>query len=76
MRVMFTSLLQKPEVFLGAFFECPGYSLLIYVMIGSAFNDVGPKFTCVDPTGDQPLLDMIVSVDKVCSSCDNHILIY
>ena len=30
----------------------------------SAFNDFGPKFTCVDPTGEQPLTGMIVSVDK------------
>ena len=31
----------------------------------SAFNDFGPKFTCIDPTGEQPLTGMIVSVDKV-----------
>ena len=31
----------------------------------SAFNDFGPKFTCVDPTGEQPLSGMIVSVEKV-----------
>lgn len=31
----------------------------------SVFNDFGPKFTCVDPTGEQPLTGMIVSVDKV-----------
>ena len=30
----------------------------------SAFNDFGPKFTCVDPTGEQPLTGMIVSIDK------------
>jgi len=30
-----------------------------------AFNDFGPKFTCVDPTGEQPLSGMIVSVEKV-----------
>ena len=29
------------------------------------FNDFGPKFTCVDPSGEQPLTGMIVSVDKV-----------
>ncbi|EIM88494.1 ubiquitin activating enzyme [Stereum hirsutum FP-91666 SS1] len=33
-------------------------------LFGSAFNDFGPKFTCVDPTGEQPLTGMIVSVDK------------
>ena len=31
-----------------------------------AFNDFGPKFTCVDPNGEQPLSGMIVSVEKVC----------
>jgi ubiquitin-activating enzyme E1 len=35
----------------------------------SVFNDFGPKFTCVDPTGEQPLTGMIVSVDKVIPSC-------
>ncbi|PPQ95518.1 hypothetical protein CVT26_008546 [Gymnopilus dilepis] len=33
-------------------------------LFGSAFNDFGPKFTCVDPTGEQPLTGMIVSIDK------------
>ncbi|KAJ2933673.1 hypothetical protein H1R20_g3400, partial [Candolleomyces eurysporus] len=33
-------------------------------LFGSAFNDFGPKFTCVDPTGEQPLSGMIVSVAK------------
>ncbi|KAG8967631.1 hypothetical protein FRC03_009660 [Tulasnella sp. 419] len=33
-------------------------------LFGSAFNDFGPKFTCVDPTGEQPLTGMIVEVDK------------
>ncbi|KAG5654065.1 hypothetical protein H0H81_007791 [Sphagnurus paluster] len=31
-------------------------------LFGSVFNDFGPKFTCVDPTGEQPLTGMIVSV--------------
>jgi len=31
----------------------------------SIFNDFGPKFTCVDPTGEQALSGMIVSIDKV-----------
>jgi ubiquitin-activating enzyme E1 len=31
----------------------------------SVFNDFGPKFAVVDPTGEQPLTGMIVSVDKV-----------
>uniref|UniRef100_D8PKV1 Ubiquitin-activating enzyme E1 1 n=1 Tax=Schizophyllum commune (strain H4-8 / FGSC 9210) TaxID=578458 RepID=D8PKV1_SCHCM len=33
-------------------------------LFGSAFNDFGAKFTCVDPTGEQPLTGMIASVDK------------
>lgn len=33
-------------------------------LFGYAFNDFGPKFTCVDPTGEQPLSGMIVSVEK------------
>ncbi|OJT04112.1 Ubiquitin-activating enzyme E1 1 [Trametes pubescens] len=33
-------------------------------LFGTSFNDFGPKFTCVDPTGEQPLTGMIVSVDK------------
>ncbi|KIM83749.1 hypothetical protein PILCRDRAFT_412109 [Piloderma croceum F 1598] len=33
-------------------------------LFGSVFNDFGPRFTCVDPTGEQPLSGMIVSVDK------------
>jgi hypothetical protein len=31
----------------------------------SAFNDFGPKFTCIDATGEQPLTGMIVEVSKV-----------
>ncbi|KAL4075784.1 hypothetical protein J3A83DRAFT_4356971 [Scleroderma citrinum] len=33
-------------------------------LFGSVFNDFGPKFTCVDTTGEQALSGMIVSVDK------------
>ncbi|KAF9008754.1 ubiquitin activating enzyme [Cyathus striatus] len=33
-------------------------------LFGSVFNDFGAKFTCVDPTGEQPLSGMIVSVEK------------
>ncbi|KAK0461961.1 ubiquitin activating enzyme [Desarmillaria tabescens] len=33
-------------------------------LFGSVFNDFGNKFTCVDPTGEQPLSGMIVSVDQ------------
>ncbi|KAF8489101.1 ubiquitin activating enzyme [Gautieria morchelliformis] len=31
-------------------------------LFGNVFNDFGTKFTCVDPTGEQPLTGMIVSV--------------
>ena len=73
--MVFTSLLQKPGVFLGAFFDVPSI-LLVHAMIRYAFNDFGPKFTCVDPTGEQPLSGMIVSVDKACTSCDIAVLVY
>ncbi|KAF9782726.1 ubiquitin activating enzyme [Thelephora terrestris] len=33
-------------------------------LFGSVFNDFGPKFTIVDPTGEEPLTGMIVSVEK------------
>jgi ubiquitin-activating enzyme E1 len=33
-------------------------------LFGSVFNDFGSKFTCVDPTGEQALTGMIVSVEK------------
>ncbi|KAG6833805.1 hypothetical protein H0H87_011739 [Tephrocybe sp. NHM501043] len=33
-------------------------------LFGSAFNDFGHKFTCVDPTGEQALTGMIVSVNQ------------
>jgi len=33
-------------------------------LFGAAFNDFGPKFTCIDPTGEQPLTGMIVEIDK------------
>ncbi|KAJ7047640.1 hypothetical protein C8F04DRAFT_1059560 [Mycena alexandri] len=33
-------------------------------LFGSVFNDFGPKFTCVDPTGEQALTGLIVSVEK------------
>ncbi len=31
-------------------------------LFGSVFNDFGPKFLCNDPTGEQPLSGMIVSI--------------
>ena len=30
----------------------------------SVFNDFGPAFTCIDPTGEQPLTGMVVSVEN------------
>ncbi|KAH9973020.1 ubiquitin activating enzyme [Lactifluus volemus] len=33
-------------------------------LFGYAFNDFGSRFTCVDPTGEQPLSGMIVSVEN------------
>ncbi|OSX60314.1 hypothetical protein POSPLADRAFT_1066666 [Postia placenta MAD-698-R-SB12] len=33
-------------------------------LFGSVFNDFGPKFTVVDPTGEQPHTGMIVSVER------------
>jgi ubiquitin-activating enzyme E1 len=38
---------------------------VVLIVISSVFNDFGPKFTCVDPTGEQALTGMIVSVEKV-----------
>lgn len=44
----------------------PALTGLTRVMSASSvFNDFGPKFTCVDPTGEQPSTGMIVSVAKV-----------
>ncbi|KAF7301498.1 UBA-e1-C domain-containing protein [Mycena indigotica] len=33
-------------------------------LFGSVFNDFGPKFLCVDPTGEQALSGVIVSVEQ------------
>ncbi|EUC66339.1 ubiquitin activating enzyme (E1) subunit UBA3 [Rhizoctonia solani AG-3 Rhs1AP] len=33
-------------------------------LFGSAFNDFGPKFTCIDATGEQPLTGMVVEISK------------
>ncbi|GBE79663.1 Ubiquitin-activating enzyme E1 1 [Sparassis crispa] len=33
-------------------------------LFGTVFNDFGSKFTCVDPTGEQPLNGMIVEVSQ------------
>lgn len=31
----------------------------------SVFNDFGSDFTCVDPTGEQPLTGMVAEIDQV-----------
>lgn len=57
-----------------------GYVVAIFVLgvthtlLSYAFNDFGSKFTCVDPTGEQPLSGMIVSVEKVCGRLEFTIL--
>ncbi|UZJ54373.1 hypothetical protein CBS101457_003693 [Exobasidium rhododendri] len=33
-------------------------------LFGNVFTDFGPKFVCIDPTGEQPLSGMIVSVEQ------------
>ena len=33
-------------------------------LFGNVFTDFGPKFVCTDPTGEQPLSGMIVSVEQ------------
>ncbi|KAG7562758.1 hypothetical protein FFLO_01819 [Filobasidium floriforme] len=33
-------------------------------LFGYAFNDFGSKFTCVDPTGENPLSGIVASIDK------------
>lgn len=33
-------------------------------LFASVFNDFGPKFTCVDPTGEEAQTGMVVSIDK------------
>jgi hypothetical protein len=39
--------------------------LALIFPFSSVFNDFGSKFTCVDPTGEQPVSGMIVSVENV-----------
>jgi hypothetical protein len=43
------------------------FDAYIYLILHgrSVFNDFGNRFTCVDPTGEQPLTGMIAEVDKV-----------
>jgi len=64
---MFTSLLRRPVVCLGRQpTSLPHFSCRVLSHLhSSVFNDFGPKFTVVDPTGEEPLTGMIVSVEKV-----------
>lgn len=53
--------------------DCLGMSCHVHVpyrhpiLSRTVFNDFGSKFTCVDPTGEQPLTGMIVSIAQVCA---------
>jgi ubiquitin-activating enzyme E1 len=51
---------------LFGYVNCVFLFIVTHGCISYAFNDFGSKFTCVDPTGEQPLSGMIVSVEKVC----------
>lgn len=60
------SLLRKLVVSLGREYTYQKNLALKYrTFRSSVFNDFGPKFTCVDPTGESPLSGMIVSVEQV-----------
>ena len=65
MRMACTSFLPIPAVSSGKSKIQGRTNIWTYKPDRIAFNDFGPKFTCVDPTGEQPLSGMIVSVDKV-----------
>ena len=65
MKTAFISLQQKPVAFLGMLPYLNTNNLFKFDMRRSVFNDFGSKFACVDPTGEQPLTGMIVSVEKV-----------
>lgn len=74
----YTSLQPKPMAYLGLslflflYFITTTY---LIILLRAVFNDFGPKFTCIDPSGEQPLTGMIVSVDKVCDhwSCPTEV---
>ena len=56
----------RPVVSLGKhLYPDSAYIRRITSIYRSVFNDFGPKFTCVDPTGEQVLSGMIASIDKV-----------
>lgn len=64
-RTVCISLQRKPVGYLRehiTLHPTPHTHLIAY---SSVFNDFGPKFTCIDPTGEQPLSGMIASIDKV-----------
>ena len=63
-QTVFTSFPRRPAVYLGKLPKCGRFRMFTHVL-SSVFNDFGPKFTVVDPTGEEPLSGMIVSVDKV-----------
>ena len=54
-------------VYLGRQTPSPPFFRVLSHLDSSVFNDFGSKFTIVDPTGEEPLTGMIVSVEKVCS---------
>jgi ubiquitin-activating enzyme E1 len=43
-----------------------------FALFSSVFNDFGPAFTCVDPTGENPLSGMIVEVENVSPRCSTR----
>lgn len=62
----FTSLPQRLVVYLGRYPPSPPcFVHVLSHLHSSVFNDFGPKFTVIDPTGEEPLTGMIVSVEKV-----------
>ena len=61
----FTSFQLIPEVYSGERNIRNGIVIILIIVVRSIFNDFGPKFTCVDPTGEQPLTGIIASIDKV-----------
>ena len=51
-------------IWVGRMYAYDVFCVLSYLH-SSVFNDFGPKFTVVDPTGEEPLTAMIVSIEKV-----------
>jgi hypothetical protein len=63
--MVFISLRRKRVGSSGAQKTSSCFAIILNNVYSSVFNDFGPKFTCVDPTGEQPLTGMIVSVEQV-----------